>query len=265
MRGFDTREVVERLRAQGGYEIVHESPGLELGVYVLVAPEPDRQQPHEDDEVYAVLEGPGTLEVEGERVDLSEGQAVFVPAGARPPIRRLRAARGARRLRAPEVLIRAFPGQIYGEVPTGYAAGPDSAASDKPDDADMPRTAPSGGTTMKIYVLALAIAATLCAVALGAGQALATTAHHATPRTLKVAMHDPGCHWFMRHGEFTKAATVKGRIRLLNLDEATLKVASRHALRHIPVGKSLVVGRGNYVIMMVGQAPDDNYLKLTVR
>jgi hypothetical protein len=47
----------------GGYEIVHRSPGLELGVYVLVAPEPDRQQPHEDDEVYVVLEGGGVLEV----------------------------------------------------------------------------------------------------------------------------------------------------------------------------------------------------------
>jgi mannose-6-phosphate isomerase-like protein (cupin superfamily) len=47
-----------------------------------VAPEPDRQQPHEDDEVYVVLEGTGTLEVEGDRVDLREGQAVFVPAGA---------------------------------------------------------------------------------------------------------------------------------------------------------------------------------------
>ena len=83
MRAFDTRDAVERLRAAGGgYEIVHESPGLELGVYVLVAPEPDRQQPHEDDEVYVVLEGNGRLEVEGERVDLREGQAVFVPAGA---------------------------------------------------------------------------------------------------------------------------------------------------------------------------------------
>jgi sorbitol-specific phosphotransferase system component IIA len=36
-------------------------------------------------------------------------------------------------------------------------------------------------------------------------------------------------------------------------------------MRHIPVGKSIVVGRGNYVIMMVGQAVDDNYLKLSVR
>ena len=73
----------ERLvQAGGGYEIVHDSPVLEIGVYVLVAPEPDRQQPHDDDEVYVVLEGSGTLEVEGEQVPLAEGDAVFVPAGA---------------------------------------------------------------------------------------------------------------------------------------------------------------------------------------
>src|SRR5215813_9395203 len=83
MRAFGTTEAVERLRASGGgYEIVHQSAGLELGVYVLVAPEPDRQQPHEDDEVYVVLEGSGVLEIEGERVELHEGNAVFVPAGA---------------------------------------------------------------------------------------------------------------------------------------------------------------------------------------
>jgi mannose-6-phosphate isomerase-like protein (cupin superfamily) len=51
-------------------------------VYVLVAPEADRQQPHADDEVYVVLEGTGTLEVEGARVPLREGRAVFVPAQA---------------------------------------------------------------------------------------------------------------------------------------------------------------------------------------
>jgi mannose-6-phosphate isomerase-like protein (cupin superfamily) len=68
--------------AGGGYEIVHESPGLEIGVYVLVAPEPDRQQPHADDEVYVVLEGRGQLTIEGETVDVSQGKAAFVPAGA---------------------------------------------------------------------------------------------------------------------------------------------------------------------------------------
>jgi mannose-6-phosphate isomerase-like protein (cupin superfamily) len=80
---FDLTGAKERLAAgSGGYEIVHRSPGLELGVYVLVAPEPDRQQPHEDDEVYVMLEGTGVLEVEDERVELREGHAVFVPAGA---------------------------------------------------------------------------------------------------------------------------------------------------------------------------------------
>lgn len=83
MHAFGVGAVVEKLRAAGGgYEIVHESGGLELGVYVLVAPEPDRQQPHEDDEVYVVLEGSGVLDVEGEQVPVHEGGAVFVEAGA---------------------------------------------------------------------------------------------------------------------------------------------------------------------------------------
>ena len=83
MQAFGIAAVKDRLvAAGGGYEIAHRSPGLELGVYVLVAPEPDRQQPHDDDEVYVVLEGRGTLEVEGERVDVREGHAAFVPAGA---------------------------------------------------------------------------------------------------------------------------------------------------------------------------------------
>jgi len=80
---IDVREVQRRLEAGGGgYEVVHESPGLELGVYVLVSPEPDRQQPHEEDEVYVVLEGSGVLEVAGEALRLREGEAAFVPAGA---------------------------------------------------------------------------------------------------------------------------------------------------------------------------------------
>jgi mannose-6-phosphate isomerase-like protein (cupin superfamily) len=80
---FAVDRAKERLAAAGGgYEIVHESPGLEIGVYVLVAPEPDRQQPHDDDEVYVVLEGRGVLEVEGVQTALEEGEGIFVPAGA---------------------------------------------------------------------------------------------------------------------------------------------------------------------------------------
>ena len=83
MHEFEIAAVKQRLaEAGGGYEVVHRSTGIELGVYVLVAPEPDRQQPHEDDEIYVVLEGNGVLEVEGESVTVAEGSAVFVPAGA---------------------------------------------------------------------------------------------------------------------------------------------------------------------------------------
>src|ERR671927_375049 len=80
---FDVEGVRRRLaEAGGGYEVVHESAGLEVGVYVLVAPEPDRQQPHEDDEIYVVLEGSGVLQVEGDEVAVKDGTAVFVQAGA---------------------------------------------------------------------------------------------------------------------------------------------------------------------------------------
>jgi mannose-6-phosphate isomerase-like protein (cupin superfamily) len=79
---IDIKGAKERLLGAGGYEVVHSSTGLELGVYALVAPEPDRQQPHADDEVYVVLEGTGTLEVEGETYDLDVGHSVFVAAGA---------------------------------------------------------------------------------------------------------------------------------------------------------------------------------------
>ena len=97
---------------------------------------------------------------------------------------------------------------------------------------------------MKISTLSLAVAAILCAGALGAGQALATTTHRAAPKTLRIVMRDPGCHWFKMHGKFTKTATLEaGRVRLVDLDEAALKVASRHGLRHIPVGRSPPGGR----------------------
>jgi mannose-6-phosphate isomerase-like protein (cupin superfamily) len=80
---FSINDVQQRLEAEsGGYEIVHRSPRLEIGVYVLVAPQADTQQPHDDDEVYVVLSGRGTLEVEGKSFAVSAGDALFVEAGA---------------------------------------------------------------------------------------------------------------------------------------------------------------------------------------
>ncbi len=112
----------------------------------------------------------------------------------------------------------------------------------------------------------LAAVSVIAALALGTGQALAAGAHHSsTPKTLKVVMHDPGCHWFLVHGKDRKTASVTGPIRLQNFDEDTIKVASHMKTRLVHVGRSIVLTRGRYLVTMVKQAPDDNHLVLTVR
>ena len=106
----------------------------------------------------------------------------------------------------------------------------------------------------------------IAAAALTAGQALATSAAHAkSPSTLKVVMHDPGCHWFALGSKLTTTATVAGPVKLVNLDEAAIKVTGNSFTKRIAVGKQLLLPRGHYGITMVGQEPDDNHLKLTVK
>ena len=121
---------------------------------------------------------------------------------------------------------------------------------------------------MKISLVALTVFAVVAASAAGAlasGRALATTSQHATTKTVKIVMHDPGCHWFMVNGKYRTKNTVKAnRVKLVNLDEAALKVRTAQGVRRIAVGHSIVVGHGAYRITMVGQAPDDNHLRLTV-
>jgi mannose-6-phosphate isomerase-like protein (cupin superfamily) len=78
---FEVGKVAEGL-GPAGYEVVFDSPSLEVGVYRLAAPEPDDQEPHEWDEIYVVLAGRGVITVEGEEIPVDEGRAVFVPARA---------------------------------------------------------------------------------------------------------------------------------------------------------------------------------------
>jgi mannose-6-phosphate isomerase-like protein (cupin superfamily) len=80
---FDIQAVTARLcDAGGGYEIVYDSAWLQIGVYALFAPEPDHQRTNHNDELYVVVEGRGMLDVEGEQIELREGHAAFVAAGA---------------------------------------------------------------------------------------------------------------------------------------------------------------------------------------
>jgi mannose-6-phosphate isomerase-like protein (cupin superfamily) len=82
MEFFPIAHVRTRLEAQGGgWEVVHESPNLEVGVLVRVAPTPDPPVRHTADEVYVVLAGEATLEAEGDSRRLRPGDAAFVALG----------------------------------------------------------------------------------------------------------------------------------------------------------------------------------------
>ncbi len=104
----------------------------------------------------------------------------------------------------------------------------------------------------------------LCALMLVVGQAAGSTRSAGAVKTVKIVMHDPGCHWFAVGGKFKTSLSVKGPISLANYDEATLKVVGATSVKYDRVGKSLTLARGTYRITMVGQAPDDNHLKLVV-
>lgn len=66
----------------GEYDEWVRTPSMRCGTYVLAAGAADTQSPHEEDEVYVVLAGAATVEVEGRRTPVGQGSLVYVAAGA---------------------------------------------------------------------------------------------------------------------------------------------------------------------------------------
>lgn len=87
----------------------------------------------------------------------------------------------------------------------------------------------------------------------------------AATQTVRIVMHDPGCHFFQTGNGLKRTMTVTGPVRLMNMDEAALKVSGADGTQIEKVGAPLRLAPGTYRITMVGQAADDNHLRLTVR
>jgi hypothetical protein len=84
-------------------------------------------------------------------------------------------------------------------------------------------------------------------------------------QTVRVVMHDPGCHWFQTSTGVTRTLQVNGNlIKLVNQDEAAIRIVGTSQTTIEKVGGNVRLPSGSYRITMVGQAPDDNHLKLVV-
>jgi mannose-6-phosphate isomerase-like protein (cupin superfamily) len=79
MQSFDLgRLLAAREVAGGAYLEFLRVPSLSAGIYHLKAGQPDRQQPHGEDEVYYVFAGRGRFRAGGEERAVEPGTVLFV-------------------------------------------------------------------------------------------------------------------------------------------------------------------------------------------
>ena len=79
MKAFEYDEVTRLREASGDSYLQFVNEGsLSLGLYVLPAQSLDTQLPHDEDEIYYVIEGRGAIDVAGERRHVQSGSIVFV-------------------------------------------------------------------------------------------------------------------------------------------------------------------------------------------
>jgi mannose-6-phosphate isomerase-like protein (cupin superfamily) len=81
MENFElARLFAERPAGHNYFELIRVA-AMSAGLYVLQPGEPDRQAPHQQDELYYVVRGKATIRVAEEDRPVTAGSAVFVPAG----------------------------------------------------------------------------------------------------------------------------------------------------------------------------------------
>ncbi len=80
---FEIKDITEKARKSSElYEEFLRVPSLSAGLYLLRAGARDPQTPHGEDEIYYVLNGRGTIEVQGQTREIHPGSVIFVPAKA---------------------------------------------------------------------------------------------------------------------------------------------------------------------------------------
>ncbi len=82
MNAFEIFELIADQQQSGkNYVEFLRVPALSVGLYALPAGGVDSQQPHNEDEVYYVINGKGSILVAGENREVKPGSVIFVAAG----------------------------------------------------------------------------------------------------------------------------------------------------------------------------------------
>jgi mannose-6-phosphate isomerase-like protein (cupin superfamily) len=83
LQAFEFEDLVKQQTEQTGpYVEFLRRPAVSMGLYVLPAGGQDLQHPHGADEIYVVLRGQASLEVEGETRPVGHGSVISVDQGA---------------------------------------------------------------------------------------------------------------------------------------------------------------------------------------
>lgn len=78
---YDLPQLFSRRPAGHNYFELIRVPALSAGLYVLQSGEPDRQGPHDEDELYYVVRGRAMIRVGADNQSIAPGSVVFVPRG----------------------------------------------------------------------------------------------------------------------------------------------------------------------------------------
>ena len=70
----------QRINKGGPYLSFLNERSLKTGLYVLPRGTEDKQNPHELDEVYYIIEGKSKFVVDGDQIDVNPGDTIFVKA-----------------------------------------------------------------------------------------------------------------------------------------------------------------------------------------
>lgn len=82
-QSFDLLEEIARQRSSGSpYNEFLRVPALSSGIYTLKTGSKDLQSPHDEDEVYVVIQGRGRVRIEDRDVSIGPGSILYVKASS---------------------------------------------------------------------------------------------------------------------------------------------------------------------------------------